>query len=111
MWNLIFNIIFHGTILQMGATAAIMWFLEDRVMEFSADAAGLAAFENFLEAFGCILSTISSHALQYMEGLAAGIIVMGTFLQDWSLVCYHWMRCLCQRFQESGRYYSFLSPN
>lgn len=51
-------------------------------MEFSTDAAGLAAFENFLKAFDSHGPTFRQQLalMHYMQGLAAGIIVVGMFL-------------------------------
>ena len=82
MKDLIFNVIFFGTMFQIGATAFIFTLLEDRVMEFSTDAAGLAAFERFLAEFEPYQDTYRKQLslMHTMEGLAAWLIVIGMFL-------------------------------
>ena len=83
MKNLIFNIVFFVTMFQLGSTAVLMWFFEDRVMEFSTDQAGMDAYGRFIEEFGPSVGPTfrkQMALMHYMEAVAAGLIVVGMFL-------------------------------
>ena len=86
MKDLIFNVIFFVTMLQMGATAVIMCFFEDSVMKMANDDDGLAAYERFINEFGPDNDATRESfrkqlaLMHYMEGFVCGIIVIGMFL-------------------------------
>ena len=82
MLNILFNVIFFATMLQMTATAVIFAFMEDRVIEFSNEAAGVEAFGRFLEEFGASSSSFRKQMalMHYWEALVAALIVIGMFL-------------------------------
>ena len=82
MLNVLFNVIFFATMLQMTATAVIFAFMEDRVIEFSNEPAGVEAFERFLKEFGASAPSFRQQMalMHYWEALVAALIVFGMFL-------------------------------
>lgn len=81
--NLVFNIVFFATMLQFGMTAVVMWFMEDRVIEFSTKPPdGMEAFGRFLDAFGDAGPSFRKQMalLHYMNAFYSVLVVFGMFV-------------------------------